>query len=177
MIALLKTFWKPLTFGGLLLLAIWGFSHIRYQAGYQAADLAWQLKDRKRQKEDAEALAARQAYERAEEKRRQDEATNAAKKADEQLAAARADAAVAKSAGDGLRATITDLKRQLATSKTGELSAIAAASAARANTAILLANVLESADKRAGELAEYADRARIKGLQCENTYKGVTNTQ
>ena len=38
MIALLKAFWKPLTFGGLLLLAIWGFSHIRYQAGYQAAD-------------------------------------------------------------------------------------------------------------------------------------------
>lgn len=177
MTAFLKVLWKPLTVGGLLLLALWGFSHIRYQAGYQAADSAWQLMDAKRQKEDAEALAARQAYERAEEKRRQDEATNAATHADEQLAAARADAAVAKSAGDGLRATIADLKRQLATSKTGELSAIAAASAARANTAILLANVLERADKRAGELAEYADRARIKGLQCENTYKGVTNTQ
>lgn len=177
MISLVKPFWKPLTAGGLMLLALWGFSHIRYQAGYQAADLAWQLKDRKRQKEDAEALATRQAYEREEEKRRQDEATNAAQKADEQLAAARADAAVAKSAGDGLRATIADLKRQLATSKTGELSAITAASAARANAAILLANVLERADKRAGELAEYADRARIKGLQCENTYKGVTNTQ
>ncbi|WP_346727952.1 DUF2514 family protein [Enterobacter mori] len=176
MTAFLKVLWKPLTVSGLLLLALWGFSHIRYQAGYQAADLAWQLKDRKRQKENAEALAARQAYERAEEERRQDEATNAAKEADEQLAAARADAAVAKSAGDGLRTTIADLKRQLATSKTGELSAIAAASAARANTAILLANVLERADKRAGELAEYADRARIKGLQCENTYKGVTNT-
>ncbi|MFP2694246.1 DUF2514 family protein [Enterobacter ludwigii] len=81
--------------------------------------------------------------------------------------------AVVKSAGDGLRATIADLKRQLATSKTGELSAIAAASAARANTAILLANVLESADKRAGELAEYADRARIAGLTCEKTYDGI----
>lgn len=173
MISLLKAFWKPLTVGGLILLALWGFSHIRYQAGYQAADLAWQLKDRKRQKEDAEALAARQAYERAEEKRRQDEATNAAKEADEKLAAARVDAAVAKSAGDGLRATIADLKRQLATSKTGELSAIAAAGAARANTAILLANVLESADKRAGELAEYADRARIAGLTCEKTYDGI----
>ncbi|WP_253376828.1 DUF2514 family protein [unidentified bacterial endosymbiont] len=48
----------------------------------------------------------------------------------------------------------------------------ASVSPARANTAILLAYVLEHADMRAGELAEYAGRARIKGLQCENTYKG-----
>lgn len=176
MISFLKPFWKPLTVGGLILLALWVFSNICYQAGYQAADLAWQLKDRKRQKEDAEALVTRQTYEREEEKRRQDETTNAAKKADEELAVARADAAVAKSAGDGLRATIADLKRQLATSETGELSAIAAASAARANTAILFANMLESADRRAGELAEYADRARIAGLTCEKSYNGIARS-
>ncbi|BFT83928.1 DUF2514 family protein [Enterobacter ludwigii] len=55
------------------------------------------------------------------------------------------------------------------------ISAIASASAARANTGILLANVLESADKRAGELAEYADRARITGLTCEKTYDGIAH--
>jgi hypothetical protein len=174
---LIKCFWKPLTAGGLILLALWGFSHIRYQAGFNAADSAWQLKEEKRQKNDALALASKQEYERKEERRRRDETAKAAAEADARLAQERADAADAVRADNQLRATISTLRKQYAASETGRISAIASASAARANAAILLANVLESADKRAGELAQYADRARIRGQQCETTYKGVTGTQ
>lgn len=175
--ALFKAIWKPLTIGGLFLLVLWGFSHVRYQAGYKAADSAWQLKDEKRQKADALALAGKQADERAKEKKRREATDKAAAEAEAQLAKARADAADAKRTDNQLRATISALRSQFAASETGRLSAVAAASAARANTGVLLANVLESADKRAGELAEYADRLRVKGQQCENTYKGVTGTQ
>ncbi|WP_334070261.1 DUF2514 family protein, partial [Burkholderia cepacia] len=38
----------------------------------------------------------------------------------------------------------------------------------------LLANVLGRADQRAGDLAEYADRARIAGQQCERDYDALT---
>jgi hypothetical protein len=37
-----------------------------------------------------------------------------------------------------------------------------------------VADVLGRADERAGELAEYADRARIAGQQCERDYDALT---
>ncbi|WP_223271336.1 DUF2514 family protein [Buttiauxella sp. B2] len=174
MTGLFKLLWKPLLSGCVITLMLWGFSHWRYQVGYLAADSAWQLKEEKRQKNDALALVSRQRQEREKERQRQDEAIKAAKEADRQIAAARTDAADAKSAGDSLRHTLDTIRKQLAGSETGRLSAIAEAGAARAETGILLANLLESADKRAGELAEYADGARIAGLTCEKTYKAVT---
>ncbi|HEY2452890.1 MAG TPA: DUF2514 family protein [Scandinavium sp.] len=170
----MRTLWKPLTAGGLILLALCWFSHARYESGYQAADSSWKLKDEKRQKANALALASKQADERSKEKERRDAADKAAAEADTQLAKARADAADAERTGDQLRATISAIRKQFAASETGRLSAVAAASSARANTGILLANVLESADKRAGELAEYADRARIAGQTCEKIYNQVT---
>lgn len=38
----------------------------------------------------------------------------------------------------------------------------------------VLADVLERADRRAGELAEYADSARIAGQACEKSYEALT---
>ncbi|MGK0743557.1 DUF2514 family protein [Yokenella regensburgei] len=173
MMTMLKLLWKPLTAGGLLLLALWGFSHMRYEAGYQAADSAWSLKDEERKKNDALALASRESEARKEEARRQSEANKAAKMADAEADKLRADADDAVRARDELRGALSTIKRQLADSETGRLSAIAEASAARANTAILLANMLESADQRAGELAEYADRARVAGQTCERVYNQI----
>ncbi|WP_233095655.1 DUF2514 family protein [Dickeya solani] len=62
----------------------------------------------------------------------------------------------------------------MAASETGRVSATAAAGAARTNAGILLADVLQRADKRAGELAAYADRARLAGLTCERAYSAIT---
>ncbi|NIF31678.1 DUF2514 family protein [Enterobacter sp. Cy-643] len=176
MLTIIRAIWKPLSAGGLILLALWTFSHIRYQAGYDAADSAWKLKDEKRQTADALALASAQARQRDEEKRRRDETTKATDVANAQLAKARADADGALRAGEQLRTTLSAIRRQLAASETSKLSAAAAGGAAGADTGILLTDVLGSADKRAGELAEYADRVSVRAQTCESIYKGVTGT-
>ena len=173
MITLYKHLWKPLAGTGLLLLALFVFSRASYQAGYEAANLTWQIRDEHRQKKDAQLLARWQAAAREEEKRRLDETSKTAEYAEQQIAEARASAAVAQSVSDRLRTTLSELRHQIAASETGKLSATAAASATRASAIILLADVLESADKRAGELAEYADRARIAGETCEKMYAGM----
>jgi hypothetical protein len=38
---------------------------------------------------------------------------------------------------------------------------------------MVLSNLLQRADKRAGELAAAYDRSRIAGLACERSYDGV----
>ncbi|HEY3591944.1 MAG TPA: DUF2514 family protein [Buttiauxella sp.] len=173
MSTLFKLLWKPLTIGAVLALVLWFFSHARYEAGYKASSAAWQLKDAQRQKAEALALAVAEATEREEEKRRQDEATKAALAANKEIAKVRVDAADARRAGERLQRTINSIRKQLAGSETGRLAAVADAGATRAATGILLANVLERADKRAGQLAEYADRARVAGQTCERIYRGV----
>ena len=105
---------------------------------------------------------------RAEEKRRtaaqQEIAEDAAKNRDQ----ARADAAAAGSAADSLR-------KQVAALVAGTRHpAVAAGSPAAGDALDLLADVLGRADQRAGELAEYADRARIAGQQCERDYDALT---
>lgn len=177
MMTLIKAFWKPLTISGFIIVALCLFSHARYQAGFQKSDSAWKLKEARRLKDQATNQAREEASARNEEERRKNEARMAADEADRKLAALRAEAANAQSVSNGLRATLSDIKRQLAASETGRLSATAAASAARAQTAILLANVLDRADQRAGELAEYADRARIAGETCERIYNTTSEQQ
>ncbi|MBU9417140.1 DUF2514 domain-containing protein [Burkholderia multivorans] len=104
---------------------------------------------------------------RTEEQRRtaaqQEVADNAAQERDQ----ARADAAAAASAADGLRqqvAVLVERARHPATS---------AGSPAAGDALDLLADVLSRVDERAGELAEYADRARIAGQQCERDYDAL----
>ena len=177
MIALLKYLWKLLPGIGLLFIVFYYFARVNYQAGYDSANSAWQLKDERRKKNDAIQMARQQVAVRLEEERQRDEAIKTKKYADQHIAEARADAVLAQSASDRLHTTITTLRRQLAASEAGKLSATTAASATRANTLILFANVLESADKRAGELAEYADRARIAGQTCEKLYASATQNK
>ncbi|VWC27090.1 gp23 [Burkholderia lata] len=53
-------------------------------------------------------------------------------------------------------------------------SAAPAGSPAAGDTLDLLADVLGRADQRAGDLAEYADRAGMAGQQCERDYDALT---
>ncbi|MDA1381837.1 DUF2514 family protein [Plesiomonas shigelloides subsp. oncorhynchi] len=68
-----------------------------------------------------------------------------------------ADADRAADIAGGLRTSIAQLRRQLADSETGRLSATAQASA---SASVLLADVLSESVRRNEELAAYADRAR-----------------
>ncbi|WP_048639114.1 DUF2514 family protein [Brenneria goodwinii] len=172
----LKIYWKPLTLITLVAFLIWGFSHWRYTTGLDDANAAWQHKWGQRDIADATALAKRQSDERQEERRRQEAINAISTNAQREIEQAQTDAANAQFAADGLRGTIATIRRQLAASETGCISATAAASAARASTAILLADVLQRADDRAGELAAYADRARVAGLTCERAYDAITES-
>lgn len=86
-------------------------------------------------------------------------------------AAARADAADATAGrlrGD-LDAHIAAIRRRAA-----EDPEAARSSEAAINSLDLLAQLFRRADRRAGELARYADEARIAGLACERAYDSLT---
>ncbi|EMD4715058.1 DUF2514 family protein, partial [Salmonella enterica] len=63
---------------------------------------------------------------------------------------------------------------QLAGSETGRLSALAAASQAKGETGILLAQLPGEADELAGKFAKEADERYAAGSTCERTYDKVT---
>lgn len=174
LVGLLKKYWKQLTLITLVAMSLWGFSHWRYAAGRAAERLAWSQKWLERDIRDAEVKAQREASERAEEQRRQDAANEEKKHADEELAKAQIDTDAAQRASDGLQHQLTTLQRHLARSETGRLSALAAAGAAKAETARMLAELLGTADKTSGVYAAEADRAYIAGQACVRIYNKVT---
>lgn len=109
---------------------------------------------------------------RAEEARRADEMERIAREAQESLDRSRADAVAASAAAERLR-------RQLAAFTAAARAAPADPSAAPSGTSAgdpigVLADVLERADRRAGVLAEFADRAHAAGLTCERIYDSVS---
>lgn len=170
---LLKKYWKPLALVSLVAFLIWGFSHWRYTAGREDANAAWQHKWDQRNTADATALAKRQSDERHEERRRQEAIDEISANAQQAIDQAQTDATNAQSAALGLQSTISKLQRKLATSETGRISAVAATSAAKAETAILLAQLLSESDKAAGEYAAEADSAYRAGLTCEQSYDAI----
>lgn len=84
---------------------------------------------------------------------------------------ARAAAAAAGRAGDGLRRHAAKLASACA-AQSG--AAPASASAPASAPGDLLTDMLGRLDAAAGELAEYADRARIAGLACERVHDSLS---
>lgn len=147
---------------------------IAYSAGYGKANDSWSVKWAMRNEADAVRTAQAAERERDEEQRRQAATNQEVINAEEKLSAALHDAAVAQSAADRLQSELTRITGKLADSETGKLSALAAASAARAETGVLLAQLLSESDKAAGEYAGEADRAYAAGQSCERIYNRVT---
>ncbi|WP_241300444.1 DUF2514 family protein [Burkholderia stabilis] len=107
---------------------------------------------------------------RTEEQRRTAAQSEIAKDANQQRTAALADAFAARAAAGSLQQRVDQLVAA------GRHSASATGSPAAGDALDLLADVLGRADQRAGDLAEYADRARIAGQQCERDYDALTST-
>ncbi len=108
---------------------------------------------------------------RAEEQRRQASVNKEASDAREQNKAATVDAGAADAAGDRLHVEANKLAASACPGDPGP--AQRGASATRA--AMVLSDLLQRADKRAGELAVAYDRARIAGLACERSYQSLNN--
>lgn len=105
---------------------------------------------------------------RAEEQRRTAAQTEIANAATKDAERARQDARTAAATSDGLRKRVAELiaaARNPATPASGQ---------AAGDPLDVLADVLSRADKTAGDLAEYADQARIAGHACERAYDSLT---
>ncbi|EAT6369383.1 DUF2514 domain-containing protein [Salmonella enterica] len=166
----MEKYWKPLAVTLLVAFLLWK----TYGAGADSKDAEWQWRWLQRDLADSTATLHQDIANRAEEQRRQRAANEEQERANEELAKLQTDAGVAKRAGDELQRQLTEVQRQLARSETGRLSALAAASAAKAQTGILLAQLLSEADDLAGKFAKEADERYVAGSTCERTYDKVT---
>ncbi|OGQ56665.1 MAG: hypothetical protein A3J24_08190 [Deltaproteobacteria bacterium RIFCSPLOWO2_02_FULL_53_8] len=116
----------------------------------------------------AEAHATVQAQARATEQRRQLAIEGIREDAKDKIDQAAADAAAADAHALGLQQQVDKLARRPA-SCPGAATGSAAADPAK----LLLAELFRRADARAGELAAYADRARIAGRTCGWSFDAV----
>ncbi|OAT32006.1 putative phage-tail assembly protein [Buttiauxella brennerae ATCC 51605] len=175
--SILKDNWKPIALILLAGLLLWGVHHNSYESGKFDSNRDWKLEWAKRDAKDLLELAGRQEQERTEEQRRQNQINQVTADAQTQLDKARLDAANARSAADKLQLTIANIRRQFAASETSKLSAIANASATRANSGVLLADVLSKSVERNQQLAATADEWRVNGLACERSYDSITDVK
>lgn len=153
----------------LLVLAVGGGQQLRVLAAQgAAAGAAAELRDYRLEVSERDRRADAKA--RAEERRRQVAVDEADEDAKGKLDAARADAAGAQSAADRLQREVDRLRA----GRSATCSAIAAQQRDAGASAVgVLADLFESADRRAGELASALDRSRVAGLACEAAYEAV----
>ncbi|QOI07690.1 DUF2514 domain-containing protein [Pseudomonas savastanoi] len=155
----------------LILLALAGALYGAYRHGVTVTDLAWQAKWAEQSKVQSEAVATTTTEYRTEEQRRQKAANQVANDARQEQTAAITDAAVADAAGDRLR---VEAGKLAAASSCAPVDTGAAQRGKAANrAAMVLSELLSRSDARAGELAKYADAARIAGLACERSYNSL----
>ncbi|MGH6627704.1 MAG: DUF2514 family protein [Burkholderiaceae bacterium] len=84
---------------------------------------------------------------------------------------ARADARDADAAAERLRVRVAQL---IAAARVAGNTAAPGTSSAAGDPLDVLANMFSRLDRRAGELAGYADAARIAGQACERSYDALT---
>ncbi|SEQ29554.1 Protein of unknown function [Pseudomonas sp. NFACC02] len=156
-----------------ILLIIAAVLYGAYRHGESVADARWQLKFADQQNLQAKGLAAATTANRAEEQRRQAAVNQVGNDARQQQAAAIVDASGADAAGERVRDQAGKLAAGASCATVNSGTARRSASATRA--AMVLSDLFQRADKRAGELARAYDAARIAGLACEKAYQALSN--
>ena len=159
----------------LILLALAGALYGAYRHGVTVTDLAWKAKWAEEVSTQSEAVATTTTEYRTEEQRRQKAANQVANDARQNQTAALTDAAVADVAGDRLRVEARKLAAT-ASCVPGDTGSTERGKAAT-RAAMVLSDLLGRADARAGELAKYADSARIAGLACERSYNSLITSE
>jgi len=151
-------------------LAWWGLSSA-YGRGEAAADMRWKAQWADQETLQAKGLAAATTANRTEEQRRQAAINQVANDAKQQQVAAVVDATAADAAGQRVR----DQAGKLAAgaSCTAGDSGATRRSQAATRAAMVLSDLFQRADARAGELARAYDAGRIAGLACEAAYAAL----
>jgi len=157
----------------LLLLALLGSYWLMYQHGRAVERASAEAAAAKKDSGDrlAEVIGERGA--RQEEHRRAQAQEEARAHAQEERTIADAGAAGADVAGQRLRDEAGKLAATI--SCPGSDTAAVARGQAATRAAVVLSELRDRADARAGELAKAYDRARIAGLACEASYNALIN--
>jgi hypothetical protein len=142
-----------------------------YCHGQTVADDRWKAQWADQQALQAKGLAAATTANRTEERRRQAAVNQVANDARQQQVEAVADAAAADAAGQRVR----DQAGKLAAgaSCTPGDSGATQRSQAATRAAMVLSDLFQRADERAGELAKAYDAARVAGMACEVAFDKV----
>lgn len=162
-----------LTFAAVLGLA-WLALSSAYGRGEAAADLRWKARWADQEALQAKGLAAATTANRAEEQRRQSAVNEVANDARQQQAAAAVDASGADAAGERVRGQAGKLAAGASCTAGDSGTAQRGASATRA--AMVLSDMFQRVDKRAGELARAYDAARVAGLACERAFESLSGS-
>lgn len=153
----------------------WWIHHAGYTDGAHDKDLEWSAKWNEQAAELATARAATVVAAREAEQRRQADIERVRQDAEQQIATAERDAAVADAAAVGLREQASRLA--LRASQCARHSGTAQSGDAAGQPAVVLADLLSRADARAGDLARAYDRARASGLACQRAYLSLMHPQ
>lgn len=175
MAAFLKAYWKPLAallaVAGALLLT----HHLGYSSGHAAADTAWQIKWKQRDKDDADAHLNFMQEQRRIELARQASIDQIQREADEENRKANAARAAAQRAADRLQSGIQNAIAKLQ-QRRGDDTGTTPGGKAGSSTGDLLADLYRELNQTAGELADEADRRGRVAMTCEKAYDAIRNT-
>lgn len=159
--------------GALAVLALVGLAFwSTYQHGRSTMNAEWQVRWSDRDAGDQQAWALAEAAEREKEQAHQQAINKVIQDGQTLIDQASADAAAARSTAASLRDEANRLASGTA-SKASSNSCTAAASQAATRAVMVLADVFKRADERAGDLAEYADQSRSRGVTCEKAYTAL----
>ncbi|MEE3636357.1 DUF2514 family protein [Pseudomonas sp. AL 58] len=159
--------------GALVLLALVGLAFwSTYQHGRSTMDAEWQVRWSDRDAGDKQAWALAEAADREKEQARQQAINKVIQDGQTLIDQASADAAAARATAASLRDEADRLASGTA-SKASSHSCTTAASQAATRAVMVLADVFKRADERAGDLAEYADQSRSRGVTCEKAYTAL----
>jgi hypothetical protein len=142
-----------------------------FHHGVTVTDLRWKALWADQQTLQAKGLAAATAANRTEEQRRETAINQVGKDARQQQAPASTDGVAADAAGERVRGQANDLATR--SSCTGGDPGSTERSKTATRAAMVLSDLFQRADKRAGDLARAYDAARVAGLACENAYSGL----
>lgn len=161
-------------FAALLAAGGWWLYEHGIANGKAATDAKWSIEWAKRNTADTVATLKQEQAERAEERRRQAETEGIIADARQEAIRFEAKYNHAVDAGERLQRELRAIRSQLKTRQPGEISTVTSGGYTAAEAANLLAELYGSIDRRAGEIARFADEANRAGFRCEQIYNATT---
>lgn len=138
--------------------------------GVKSSEASWSLKWNARDLADTMATLTQEMGARAEEARRQKETQEIVNDARNDAIKFEAKYNDAVNSGERLQRELRAIRSKFKTSEAGGISTVTSGGYTAAEAASLLAELYGSLDRRAGEIARFADEANRAGARCEQIY-------